>query len=136
MTSINLLFFWFFIKFCRKPKFYNPYSFAILRCKPLIFQTKIIWSNRIQIFETSNVCKLGCKDKGSRNSEFVARTKYLWMFKNALLPCEVHHSSWGAPCGHRIQPRTRSMEQTWDTDTRPNRKQVRSNRKQVRLNRK
>ena len=46
-------------------------------CKPLIFQTKMIWSIRIHSFKYLRSTTLGCKDIRSRKSEFVAKTQFL-----------------------------------------------------------
>ena len=46
--------------------------------KPLIFQTCIIWSNRIHSLKYLRFTTLGCKDKGIRKSEFVTKTQFKW----------------------------------------------------------
>ena len=54
-------------------QFSNPYIFGTWWCKPLIFQTLIIWYNIIHCLKYLRSTILGCKDIWIRNSEFVAR---------------------------------------------------------------
>ena len=54
------------LSLCHELKFLNSYIFAAWWCKPLIFQSGIIWSTL-----------LGCKDIGIRKSEFVAKAHFL-----------------------------------------------------------
>ena len=56
---------------CHKFWFSNPYIFWPLCCKPLIFQTYIIWSNRSHSLKCQMSTKLDYKDMGIRKSEFV-----------------------------------------------------------------
>ena len=58
-------------------KLITTHIFAIQLCKPLIFQTMIIWSNTINSLKCQKFTTLGCKDKGIRISEFVAKTQIL-----------------------------------------------------------
>jgi len=46
-------------------------------CKPLIFQTQIIWSNRIHSLKYLRSTTFGSKDIINRKSEFVAKTQFL-----------------------------------------------------------
>ena len=66
------------MSFCNKLKFSNPYSFATWWCKPLIFQTKTIWSNRINSLKYERSRRMGCQVIGIRKSEFVANTHFLF----------------------------------------------------------
>ena len=67
------------LSFCNKLKLSNPYIFATWWYKPLIFQTKIVWSNRIHRLKYLRSTIFGCcKDKGIRKFEFVAKTQFLW----------------------------------------------------------
>jgi len=54
---------------------FQIYIYATWWCKPLIFQTYIIWSNRIDILKYLRF--LGYKDISLRKSDFVATTKFL-----------------------------------------------------------
>ena len=56
-----------------KLKCSNPYIFTTWKCKSLTLQIYIIWSNRIYGLIYLRSKTLGCKDKGIRKSEFVAK---------------------------------------------------------------
>ena len=58
--------------------FYNHYIFRIQCRKPLIFQTYIIWSNRIHSLKYLRSTTLESKDIGFRKAEFVAKTQFLY----------------------------------------------------------
>jgi len=60
-----------------KLKFCNLYILTTWWCKSLIFQTLVIWSNRINILKYLRYQRLSCKDIGIRKSEFVAKTQFL-----------------------------------------------------------
>ena len=51
-----------------KLKFSHPYIFATWWCKPLIFQTSIIWSTKIQTLKFLRSTTLGCRDIGIRKN--------------------------------------------------------------------
>ena len=55
---------------CHKLKFSNPYIITNWMGKPLIFQAKIIQSNKIYRFQYLRSTTLGCKDIRNRKSEF------------------------------------------------------------------
>ena len=61
---------WKELSFCRKLS-------ATCGCKLLIFQTSIIWSNRINSLKYLRSTTLGCQDIGIRIIEFVAKTQFL-----------------------------------------------------------
>ena len=63
---------------CHKLRFSNLYIFEIQCCKPLTFQTFIIWSNRSHSLKCQRSTTLDSKDIGIRKSEFVAKTQFLW----------------------------------------------------------
>ena len=58
-------------------KFSNPFVFATWRCKHLIFQIKIIWSNIIHSLKYLRSTTLGCEDIWNRKSELVAKTQFI-----------------------------------------------------------
>ena len=58
-------------------KYLNLNIFRTRCCKPLIFQTQIIWSNRINSLKYLRSATFGSKDKVIRKSEFVAKTQFL-----------------------------------------------------------
>ena len=66
------------LSLCHKLWFYNSYIFGIQCYKSLIFQTYIIWSNRIHSLKYLRSTTLGYKDIGFRKAEFVAKTQFLW----------------------------------------------------------
>ena len=56
---------------------YLNLNFFRTRCfKPLIFQTQIIWSNRIHSLKYLRSTKFGSKDIVIRKTEFVAKTQF------------------------------------------------------------
>ena len=61
-----------------KIKYLNLNIFRTRWCKPLIFQTQIIWSNRIHSLKYLRSATFGSKDTVSRKSEFVAKTQFLY----------------------------------------------------------
>ena len=67
---------------CHKLNFFNPYIFDTwwcTLCKPLIFHTWIIWSNRNHSENDLRSTTLGCKDIRIRKSEFVAKTQFFYL---------------------------------------------------------
>ena len=62
---------------CHLLWFSNIYIFATWWCKPLIFQTKFIWSNRIHGLDHLRSTTLGWKDIGLKNQS-------LWQILNSL----------------------------------------------------
>ena len=66
------------LSFCHKLKFSNPHTFEIWRCKPLIFHTYIIWTDRSHSLQCQRSTILGSKDIGIRKSKFVAKTQFLF----------------------------------------------------------
>ena len=65
------------MSFWNKIKYVNLNIFRSRCCKPMIFQTQIIWSNRIHSLKYLRSATLGCKDTVIKNSEFVAKTQFL-----------------------------------------------------------
>ena len=63
---------------CHKFKFSNPHISATCWCKPLQFQTSIIWYNNIHSLKYLRSTTVGCKDIRIIKSEFVAKTQFLW----------------------------------------------------------
>ena len=67
-----------------KIKYLNLNIFRTRFCKPLIFQTQIIWSNRIHSLKYVRSATFGSKDIVIKKSEFVAKTQFLceknWCF--------------------------------------------------------
>ena len=61
-----------------KIKYLNLNIFRTRCCKPLIFQTQIIWSNKIHSLKYLRSATFGSKDIVIRKSEFVAKTQFLW----------------------------------------------------------
>ena len=55
-------------------KYIYSYLLSLQWCKPFIFKTLNIWSNRIKSLK---YLRLGCKDVGIRKSDFVAKTEFL-----------------------------------------------------------
>ena len=60
-----------------KIKYLNHNIFRTRCCKPLIFQTQIIWSNRIHSLKYLRSATFGSKDIVIIKSEFVAKTQSL-----------------------------------------------------------
>ena len=69
---------------CHRFKFINPYILATWWCKPLIFQTYIIWSSRIHSLKYLRSTALGWKHISIRKPEFVAKTQILYMINNNI----------------------------------------------------
>ena len=65
------------LSLCHKLWIYNPYFFGTQYRKSLIFQTYIIWSNRIHSLKYLRSTTFGSKDVVIRKSEFVAKTQFL-----------------------------------------------------------
>ena len=72
------------LSFCHKFLFYNPYIFAVWWCKPLIFQTIIIWSKRIYSLKYQRSPIYTYIEIGIRKSEFVAKTQFLYFYHTVL----------------------------------------------------
>ena len=70
---------------CNKVKYLNPNIFRTRCCKPLIFQTLIIWFNRIHSLKYLRSVTFGSKDIVTRKSEFVAKTQFLCKSQIKLL---------------------------------------------------
>ena len=66
--------FWKELNLCNKIKYLNPNIFRTRCCKPLIFQTLIIWSSRIHSLKYQRSTTFGSKDIVIRKSEFVTKT--------------------------------------------------------------
>ena len=67
-----------------KLKYSNPYIFKTRCYKPLIFQTQVIWLNRFHSLKYLRSTTFGSKDKVIRNSEFVAKTQFLYLERRKL----------------------------------------------------
>ena len=77
------------LSFCHKLKFSNPYIYGTWCCRLLIFQTKIIWCNRIHSLKYIRYTTLGCRNIGIRKSEFVSKTQFL-----LYTPCIYIYATW------------------------------------------
>ena len=75
------------LSLCHKLKFSNPYIFETWWCKPLVFQTKIIWASRLHSFKYLRSTTFGCKDIMIRRLKCVAMTQFLSMKR--ILPLKV-----------------------------------------------
>ena len=78
----SVIFFWFKIRpkelsLWDKIKYLNFNIFGTWCCKPLIFQTQIIWSNRIHSLKYLRSATFVSKDIVIRKSEYVAKTQFL-----------------------------------------------------------
>ena len=73
------------LSLCNKVKYLNPNIFRTRCCKPLIFQTLIIWFNRIPSLKYLRSVTFGSKDIVTRKSEFVAKTQFLCKSQIKLL---------------------------------------------------
>ena len=75
-TNIILKFLEFYqimeMSLCHKLKWSKPYMFAAWWCKPLIFQTYIIFYNIINSLKYLRSTTMDCKYEGIRKSKFVA----------------------------------------------------------------
>ena len=70
---------------CHKLWIYNPYIFETKWRKSFIFQTYIIWYNRIYSLKYLRSTTLESKDIGLRKAEFVANTQFLyWGIRNQM----------------------------------------------------
>ena len=78
------------LSFYQKLKLSNPFIFTIWWCKPLIFQTYIIWSNRIHCLKYQRSKTLGSKDIEIRKVEFVTKTQFVLRIVKYLLCFEMH----------------------------------------------
>ena len=65
---------------CHTLWIYNPNIFVFQFRKSLIFQTYIIWSNRIHMLKYLRSTTLEFKDIGFRKAEFVAKTQFLCFY--------------------------------------------------------
>ena len=65
------------LSLCHNLKFSNPYIYRIWCFRLLIFQTKIIWCNKIHRLKYLKSTTFGCRDIGIRKSEFVSMTQLL-----------------------------------------------------------
>ena len=72
-----------FIGIENKIKYLNLNILRTRCCKPLIFQTQIIGSNRIHSLKYLRSATFGSKDIVIMKSEFVAKTQFL--YKNTLI---------------------------------------------------
>ena len=70
-----------------KIKYLNLNIFRTRCCKPLIFQTQIIWSNRIHTLKYLRYATFDSKDIVIKKLEFVAKTQFLYtkIHKYAIL---------------------------------------------------
>ena len=90
LTELNLIIFLFKTKkykrekgekelsLWNKIKYLNLNIFRSRCCKPLIFQTQIIWSNGIHNLNYLRSATFDSQDIVIRKSEFVAKTEFLW----------------------------------------------------------
>jgi len=92
-----------------KIKYLNLNIFRIRCCKPLIFQTQIIWSNKIHSLKYLRSATFGSKDIVIIKSEFVAKTQFL--YRNWILYWRLifevfisHEPSWG-----HVRPHTKKL---------------------------
>ena len=72
------------LSFCHKLWIYNPYFFGTQCRTSLIFQTYIIWSNRIHILKYLRSTTLESKDTRARKVKFVAKTQVPWKMLAAI----------------------------------------------------
>ena len=63
---------------CHKLKFYNPFIVATWWWKPLIFQTFVIFWNKIYSLKYLRSTTLGSGDIGISKSEFFAKTRFFF----------------------------------------------------------
>ena len=78
--------------FWNKIKYLNPNFFSTRWCKLLIFQTQIIWFNRIHSLKYLRSTTFGSKDIVIMKSEFVAKTQFLSDLKCSDLVCVLLHT--------------------------------------------
>ena len=74
----------------------NPYICATWQRKPLIYQTYIIWSNRIYSLKYLKSTTLVCTDIRIRKSKFVANTQFFYCYKYVSLTfiCDKPDKIW------------------------------------------
>ena len=72
------------LSFCHKLWFYNRHIFSTWLCKPLIFQTNIIWSKMIHSLKYRKFPTFECKDIRITKSEFVTKTQFLWVLPETV----------------------------------------------------
>ena len=72
------------LSLCHKLKFSNPYIFSTWQYKPLIFQTQIIWSNRIYSLKYLISTTLAGKDIVVNKLEFVTKTQFFEIFREII----------------------------------------------------
>ena len=72
------------LSLCHKLWIYNPDTFATQCRTSLIFQTYIVWSNRIHILKYLRSTTLESKDTRARKVKFVAKTQVLWKMLAAI----------------------------------------------------
>ena len=80
-----------------KLKYLNLNIFRSRCCKHLIFQTQIIWSNKIHSLKYLKSATSGSKDIVIKKSEFVAKTQFLFVQKKTNVFEKVYltnHSFW------------------------------------------
>ena len=75
------------LSLCHKFWIYNPYIFGTQCSKFLIFQTYVIWSNRIHSLKYLRSMTLESKDIRFRKAEFVAKTQFLFAVEFFIYPC-------------------------------------------------
>ena len=73
------------LSLCHKIRIYNLYIFGTQCRKSLIFQTYIIWSNKIHSLKYLRSMTLESKEIGFRKAEFMAKTQFLWKYRMFLL---------------------------------------------------
>jgi len=66
------------LSLCHKLKYSNPFIYWTWCCRLLIFQTKIIWCNKIHSLKYLRSTTLGCRDIGIIKLEFVSKTQLLY----------------------------------------------------------
>ena len=65
------------IESLQQNQIFKPHIFKTRCCKPLIFQTQIIWSKRIHSLKNLRSATFGSKDIVIRKSEYVLKTQFL-----------------------------------------------------------
>ena len=71
------------LSLCHKLKYSNPYIYWTWCCRLLIFQTKIIWCNKVHILKYLRSTTMGCRDIGIIKLEFVSKTQLLCLIMNS-----------------------------------------------------
>ena len=77
-----------------KIKYLNLNIFRTRDFKPLIFQTQIIWFNKIHSLKYLRSATFGSKDKVIIKSEFVAKTQFLWGISSWFLTLSFFLQCW------------------------------------------